>query len=108
MGGTIVSPGSLSAPGGQILAAAVPGQSLVKLSQPGRLLSLEIQAITPAQPATLPQAWNLPIATLPQLLTGGNFGNATAVSTKPDGTVVLTGAGTPVVAGDVAVRASNC
>ncbi|XGV94454.1 MAG: CHAT domain-containing protein [Leptolyngbya sp. BL-A-14] len=107
LGGTIVSTGTLSAPGGQLLTAAVPGQSLVKLSQPGSLLSLEIQALTPAQPATLPQVWTLPIATLPQLLTGGNFGNATGVSTNPDGTVVLTGSGTPVLAGDVVVRTAT-
>ncbi|MBW4472549.1 MAG: CHAT domain-containing protein [Stenomitos rutilans HA7619-LM2] len=107
LGGTIVSTGTLSAPGGQLLVAAVPGQSLVKLSQPGSLLSLEIQSITPAQPATLPQVWNLPIAALPQLLTGGNFGNATGVSTNSDGTVVLTGSTTSIQSGDVAVRAAS-
>ncbi|MBW4691249.1 MAG: CHAT domain-containing protein [Lyngbya sp. HA4199-MV5] len=107
LGGTIVSTGTLSAPGGQVLAAAVPGQSLVKLSQPGSLLSLEIQSITPAQPATLPQVWNLPIASLPQLLTGGSLGNATGISTNPDGTVVLTGSGTPILAGDGVVRTAT-
>lgn len=107
LGGTIVSTGTLSAPGGQILAAAVPGQSLVKLSQPGSLLSLEIQSITPAQPTTLPQVWNLPIASLPQLLTGGNFGNATGVSTNPNGTVALTGSGTSIQPGDAVVRTAT-
>ncbi len=107
LGGTIVSTGTLAAPEGQLVAAAVPGQSLVRLSQPGSLLSLEIQPITPTQPASLPQPWNLPIASLPQLLTGGNLGNATGVSLNPDGTIVLTGAGTPIAAGDVVVRTAT-
>ncbi|XHX77981.1 MAG: CHAT domain-containing protein [Stenomitos frigidus ULC029] len=103
LGGTVVSTGTLQAPGGQMIAATVPGQSLVKLSQPGSLLSLEVQPIATTQPTTLPQDWSLPIASLPQLLTGGNFGNATRVSVNPDGTVVLSGSATPIVAGDVVV-----
>ncbi len=107
LGGTIVSTGTLTAPGGQIIAAAVPGQSLVKLSQLGSLLSLEVQPIAATQPTTLPQDWSLPIASLPQLLTGGNFGNATGVSVNPDGTVVLSGSATSIVAGDVVVRTAT-
>ncbi|PSB33727.1 CHAT domain-containing protein [Stenomitos frigidus] len=107
LGGTIVSTGTLAAPGGQLIAAAVPGQSLVKLSQPGSLLSLEIQPIALSQPTTLPNAWSLPIASLPQLLTGGNFGNATGVSVNSDGTVALTGSATAIVTGDVVVRTAT-
>ena len=106
LGGTIVSTGTLTAPSGQIIAAAVPGQSLVKLSQPGNLLSVEVQPIASKQPASLPNAWSLPIATLPQLLTGGNFGNATGVSVNPDGTVALTGSAT-IGTGDVVVRTAT-
>ncbi|MBD2072823.1 CHAT domain-containing protein [Phormidium sp. FACHB-592] len=107
LGGTIVSTGTLTAPGGQIIAAAVPGQSLVKLNQPGSLLSLEIQSIVPVQSTTLPQSWSLPIASLPQLLTGGNFGNATEVSVNPNGAVVLSGSATLIATGDVVVRTAT-
>ncbi len=43
-GGTIVNAGNLQAPGGQIVLAAVPGENLVRISQPGMLLSLDIPA----------------------------------------------------------------
>ncbi|MEQ8463454.1 CHAT domain-containing protein [Coleofasciculus sp. E1-EBD-02] len=42
LGGTVISTGELAAPGGNITVAAVPGESLVRISQPGQLLSLEI------------------------------------------------------------------
>ncbi|MBW4580215.1 MAG: CHAT domain-containing protein [Tildeniella nuda ZEHNDER 1965/U140] len=106
LGGTIVSTGTLTAPEGQLVVAAVPGRSLVKLSQPGNLLSLEVQPIAPTQSA-VPNAWSLPIASLPQLLTGGNFGNATGVSVNPDGTVSLTGSTTAIAPGDVVVRTAT-
>lgn len=44
IGGTVVSTGSLTAQGGNISIVAVPGQNLVRISQSGHLLSLEIQA----------------------------------------------------------------
>ncbi len=44
IGGTVVSNGSLTAHGGNISIVAVPGQNLVRISQSGHLLSLEIQA----------------------------------------------------------------
>jgi len=106
LGGTIVSTGTLSAPDGQLVVASVPGQSLVTLSPPGSLLSLEIQPIAASQ-ANLPSAWTLPVASLPQLLTGGNLGNATGVAVNPDGTVALTGSATLIGAGDVVIRAAN-
>jgi filamentous hemagglutinin family protein len=46
LGGTVVSTGQMSAAGGQITVAAVPGENLVRLSQAGNLLNLEIQPIT--------------------------------------------------------------
>ena len=42
IGGTVISTGTVNAPGGNINIAAVPGNSLVRISQPGNLLSLEI------------------------------------------------------------------
>jgi filamentous hemagglutinin family protein len=110
LGGTVVNTGQLSAPGGQVTIAAVPGQKLVRVSQPGSLLSLEFAPPTPADLAALP-AGNLTPASLPALLTGGNLGNATGITANPDGTFQLSGsnlvipaqAGTTVVSGQVDV-----
>jgi len=44
LAGNVVNTGTITAPGGTITVAAVPGSNLVKLSQPGHLLSLEIAA----------------------------------------------------------------
>ncbi|MDX2232686.1 MAG: CHAT domain-containing protein [Leptolyngbyaceae cyanobacterium bins.349] len=86
LAGTIVNTGQLTAPAGQILLSAVPGQTLVRLSQPGNLLSLEFQPL-----ATLPAADTAP--TLAQLLTGGNLGNATGLTVDEAGVVRLLGSG---------------
>jgi filamentous hemagglutinin family protein len=91
LGGSVVNTGQLSAPGGNITLAAVPGESLVRISQAGNLLNLEI---APPSADSQPSNWTLPVATLPQLLTGGGAaGNATGITVNPDGTVVLTGSG---------------
>ncbi|UBF23968.1 filamentous hemagglutinin N-terminal domain-containing protein [Kovacikia minuta CCNUW1] len=45
IGGTVLNTGQLSTPDGQITILAVPGQNLVRLSQPGSLLSLEISPL---------------------------------------------------------------
>ena len=98
VGGTVINTGTLTAPGGALTLVAVPGQSLVQLRQPGSLLSFEVNPLT--QPLTvtspqslssqsLPNAWTLPIASLPALLTGGNMQNATGITVNPDGTVRL-------------------
>lgn len=42
LGGTIVSTGKLDAPFGQITVASVPGEGVVRISQAGHLLSLEV------------------------------------------------------------------
>ncbi|MHC5764153.1 MAG: CHAT domain-containing protein [Nostoc sp.] len=103
LGGTVVNTGQLSAPGGQINVTSVPGQNWVRLSQPGNLLSLEIQPL--ASSSTQPNNWTIPIASLPELLTVGNTG----LTANPDGTVKLTNSnvtipttpGTTIVSGTV-------
>jgi filamentous hemagglutinin family protein len=92
VGGTVINTGNLS--GGQVTLSAVPGESYVRLSQPGQALSLDIP--------DRPNAWNGTIASLPQLLTGGNAASATGVTVNPDGTVQLTGTELTVNGGDVA------
>jgi filamentous hemagglutinin family protein len=90
IGGTVLNTGTLSAPGGNLTVAAVPGESLVRISQPGHLLGLDIQ--TSNLPAF--QASNLPAflpASLPALLTGSGAGHATAVQVGSDGSVTFSG-----------------
>ena len=102
LGGTVVSTGQLQAPNGQITVAAVPGQNLVRISQPGNPLSLEIQPIEPGsnQPSNFP----LPVLSLPQMLTGGGVEGATGLTVNSNGQVELTSSSSAVEAGDVAVR----
>ena len=97
-GGTVVSTGHLSAPGGNVTVVAVAGGSLLRISQPGHLLSLEIQPL-----ATDPSLPNAP--SLPQLLTGsGDFGNATGLIVNSNGQAQLTGSGIAVANGDVVTQ----
>ncbi|MEG3960314.1 two-partner secretion domain-containing protein, partial [Microcoleus sp. herbarium2] len=96
LGGTVVSTGNLSAPGGQITIASVPGTKLVRVTEANNLLSLEIKPLETSSPDSTR------IATLPELLTGISQETATGVSVK-DGQVVLTGSSREVAAGDVAV-----
>jgi filamentous hemagglutinin family protein len=98
LGGTVVNAGTLSAPGGTITVAAVPGTSRVQLRQIGSLLSLEIEPLANSQWATgsLVQP-----SSLPQLLTGGGIQNANGVTVNPNGTVQLSGAGITIASGDV-------
>ncbi len=111
LGGTVISTGELSAPGGQITVAAVPGENLVRLSQEGMLLSLEVASSPGVSGSTA-----LPFSplSLPQLLSGRGVENATGISTNAQGQVVLTGvdtvaavAGTAVVSGAVDVSAAS-
>lgn len=99
LGGTIVSTGALNAPGGQVMITAVPGGSFVRLSQAGSLLSLEVQPTSLLQ--NHPHDWTLPIASLPQLLTQPEIGNATKLTLNSAGQPVLSGSGLGIDAGDV-------
>ncbi|PAX49802.1 hypothetical protein CK510_27695, partial [Brunnivagina elsteri CCALA 953] len=99
LGGTVANTGSVSAPEGQIIVSAVPGEKLVRLSQPGSPLSLEIIPLNASN--TQAQNWNLPILSLPQLLTSGGGINANKLTVNSDGKVALSGSGIPVEKGDV-------
>ncbi|AVH64570.1 CHAT domain-containing protein [Nostoc sp. 'Peltigera membranacea cyanobiont' N6] len=109
LGGTVINTGQISAPGGQITVTSVPGQNWVRLSQPGNLLSLEIQPL--ASSSNQPNNWTIPIASLPELLTVGNTG----LTANPDGTVKLTASnvtipttpGTTIVSGIVDVSSQT-
>ncbi|MBD2340994.1 filamentous hemagglutinin N-terminal domain-containing protein [Calothrix sp. FACHB-156] len=99
LGGTVANTGELKSSGGNITVAAIPGEKLVRISQKGNILSLDVQQ--PLNNDTLPTNWNLPISTLPKLLTGGNVGNATGIQVNDNGTVSLTGSGIKIESGDI-------
>jgi filamentous hemagglutinin family protein len=86
VGGVVINTGRLSAP--SITLVAVPREGAVRLSQPGNILSFELQPFTDSQP----NRWALPILALPQLLTGGNLQSATGLTVDEAGNVGLTGA----------------
>jgi filamentous hemagglutinin family protein len=94
VGGTVASTGSLTALGGKITVTAVPGQSTLRISQQGHLLSLEIQ------PSNSPSS--IRALSLPELLTGR--GQDTGVVVNGTGQAVLANSGLPVENGDVGLR----
>lgn len=96
LGGTVISTGQLSAPGGQITVASVPSNNSIRFSQIGHLLSVEITPSSPNSP-TLPFT---PLS-LSQLLTGGTTNHATNLTVNSNGEVQLTGSGLNVENGDI-------
>jgi filamentous hemagglutinin family protein len=103
LGGTVVSTGNLSAPDGNITVSAVPGENLVRLTPQGNLLSLEIQPLG----SDRPNNGTLPVAALPQLLTGGNITAADGIRVNASGQVELTSSGIDVNNGDVVANTVN-
>jgi filamentous hemagglutinin family protein len=106
--GTVVNTGQLNAPSGNILISAVPDNNLVRISQAGNLLSLDI--VPTATGGALPNNWTQPVLSLPQLLTGKGAPQATSLTVNPKGEVVLTGnvavpgtAGTAIASGTLNV-----
>ncbi|MEG5066327.1 filamentous hemagglutinin N-terminal domain-containing protein, partial [Microcoleus sp. B3-A4] len=98
IGGTVVNTGQVNAPSGNILISAVPGNNLVRISQAGNLLSLDIQPTV--NQSSLPNNWTQPVLSLPELLTGQGVAQATGLTVNPNGEVVLTGnVAVPVTAG---------
>ncbi|AFY91938.1 filamentous hemagglutinin N-terminal domain-containing protein [Chamaesiphon minutus] len=88
IGGTVISTGTINAPNGNINIAAVPGTSLVRISQPGNLLSLEIPAS---------DAVNFTPTALPKLLTGSGVSEVVVAGNN----IALTRGNTPIETGDV-------
>jgi filamentous hemagglutinin family protein len=99
LGGTVVNTGQLTASGGNITVAAVPGQNLIRISQTGHLLNLEIQSCSNNPNCPLASASNSllpnPLA-LPQLLTGLASSQATGLTVDSTGQVILTNSGVVV------------
>jgi filamentous hemagglutinin family protein len=102
LGGTVVSTGTISAPGGNITIAAITGDKLIRVTPEGSLLSLALPMETKAAINTQ----TVTPLSLPQLLTGGNFSSATG-ATIENGVVKLTGSNVNIESGDVAVKGVN-
>jgi len=109
-GGTVISTGTLKAPGGDITIKAVPEDNSVTITQEGNLLSFGVSKSLRPETKDILNKNNQTFtpSSLPQLLTGGNLNNATGVEVE-NGVVKLTGsgreipdkAGTIVVANDI-------
>jgi filamentous hemagglutinin family protein len=85
LGGVAINTGQLSAPGGAITIAAVPGENLVRISQAGHLLSLEIAT-----------GASFNAIALPQLIAGVGESHATGITVNNDGKVQLTNSATTI------------
>ena len=85
LGGSVINAGTLTAPAGTVMIAAVPESKRVSLSQPGQLLALEIEPWTENLPTT-----EISPAGLPTLLTGSGDDYADTLTVAADGTVRLT------------------
>ena len=92
VGGTVVSTGNLEASNGKITITTVPGESTVRLSQSGHLLSLEVPAtetsITPLS--------------LPELLTGSV--EVPDVGVNSSGTAEISASRIPIESGDIVAK----
>ncbi|MEM1242766.1 MAG: filamentous hemagglutinin N-terminal domain-containing protein [Cyanobacteria bacterium P01_H01_bin.26] len=95
IGHYVQNDGNLVAPGGTANLAATSGEKLLRLSQPGTLLTLDVlpaDALTVLSPAAETSSVTaLPATELAQMLTGGDEQSATQIDTHSDGTQTLTG-----------------
>lgn len=98
IGGTIINTGTLSVPDGNLIIQAVQDENLVRISQPGNLLNLEIQP--------QPNVEIIHPLSLPELLTGMERIEATGVTVDSNGDVVLTGSEL-IEPGDIAIAGLN-
>jgi filamentous hemagglutinin family protein len=104
IGGTFVNNGSIKTPQGQVNITAIPGERFVRISLPGQLLSLEVEALP--NNANLPNNWNIPILALPELLTVGNSSEVTGININDNGSLQLPNSETAVSvnSGDVLIQ----
>ncbi|MGK7930662.1 MAG: beta strand repeat-containing protein, partial [Microcystaceae cyanobacterium] len=109
MGGTVINTGTLKASGGNVVISAVPGSSFIRISQPGQILSIEVDPPRDTQGQILPfQAVDIPtLLTTVQGVNTGLTANADGtVALTESGTVIPTDTGTNIVSGGVNVSNS--
>lgn len=102
VGGTVLSTGTIQAPGGKITIAAVPGNSVVRITEGDNVLSLDLMTTSTRRQMNAP-AFN-PLL-LPKLLTGadGNLIKEATGVTIENGVVKLAGSNQLVTSGDIVV-----
>ncbi|MBE9119221.1 DUF4347 domain-containing protein, partial [Lusitaniella coriacea LEGE 07157] len=105
IGGTVVNTGTITTQNGTINIAAVPGTSLVKISQPGSLLSLEIEPPRDLQGNVLPFS----ALDLPTLLAGAGVETVLTLNSDNSVTVGNTGVtpGNVTIAGTIQAQSVN-
>ncbi|MGB5960632.1 MAG: CHAT domain-containing protein [Coleofasciculaceae cyanobacterium] len=94
IGGNVINTGQLKAPSGTISLTAVPAANLVRISQTGSLLNLEI---TP--PRIDGQNVSINPLDLPTLLTGASPNIETRLSVSPSGVQLSSGISIPTTPG---------
>jgi len=99
IGGTVVNTGTITSSEGTVNIAAVPGTSLVRISQPGSPLSLEIEPPRDLQGNLIPFA----ALDLPQLLTG----TETGLTLNPDNLVTVGNTSIAVTPGNVTISGTT-
>lgn len=86
LGGSVVNTGSLSSADGVIEVVAVPGESTVRITQEGFLLSLDLPKVSSDNPELIAPSG---LTELPVFLTGGGDDHATQIVLANDGSVSL-------------------
>ena len=92
IGRQVITLGTIEAPGGTITIAAVPGTSLVRLTQEGQILSLEFELPTDANGNPMP----IRVLDLPALLTNAPADLDTGLRVSASGEVELKDSGVAV------------
>lgn len=106
VGGAVINTGTIEAPGGEITIAAVPGENLVRISQQGSLISLELATLPTDAPAGEGVPVSLPalLAPAPPAATGMVVDtDGTVRLAGPSGTTVPDGPGVAITAGRLSV-----
>ncbi|MDJ1184998.1 CHAT domain-containing protein [Roseofilum casamattae] len=87
--GNIINVGTIEAPGGTINIVAIPDRQILRITQEGHLLSLDI-------PIGDRQTPEITAIELPELLTHGGISHSDSIEVSPEGQVVLSGSGVNV------------
>ncbi len=102
LGGSVINTGNLTATGGRITIAAIPGSSLVRVSQPGNLLSLEIEAPRDKNGILLPiTPQDLPTLLTGSIDTGVSVTQAGEVKLNSSNTTIPNESGVAIVSGNI-------
>ncbi|MEO1390570.1 MAG: CHAT domain-containing protein [Cyanobacteria bacterium J06634_6] len=110
LAGNTINSGTLRAPGGTVTMAAVPGENIVRISQAGQVLSLDVaESSLQTQTELGVNSPTFDPLRLPGLLTSSSVSEVTQLTVNANGTVNLTAAGnvTPSVIPSTCV-ASGC